>query len=135
MDTIMSGITDLTQLLNSMKPELDDQEYVFCTVDGTLSNYIELAPIATFIEREGLTLVLSKDTAQMANLAFDGVFKKITLTVHSSLAAVGLTAAISAKLTQHYISANIIAAFYHDHVFVPWDKASQALAVLNEFSD
>lgn len=131
----MSGITDLTKLLNSMKPELDDQEYVFCTVDGTLSNYIDLAPIATFIEREGLTLVLSKDTAQKANLAFDGVFKKITLTVHSSLAAVGLTAAISAKLTQHHISANVIAAFYHDHVFVPTDKASQALAVLNEFSD
>jgi len=130
----MSGMTDLTQLLNQMEPTLAEQEYVFCVVQGPLSHYLELNPIATFVESEGLTLVLTKQTAQQEKLAFEGVFKKVTLTVHSSLAAVGLTAAVSTKLTEHQISANVIAAFYHDHVFVPAEKAHQAMTALTELS-
>nr|WP_275889019.1 ACT domain-containing protein [Desulforhopalus vacuolatus] len=66
-------------------------------------------------------------------MKYEGVFKGITLTVHSSLEAVGLTAAISSKLAEKGISANVIAAYYHDHIFVQTEKAEMAMEALNEF--
>ncbi|GHA64765.1 ACT domain-containing protein [Photobacterium aphoticum] len=130
----MSGITELDTLLKSMSPLLVDGEYVFCTVQGALADYVHCAPIATFQEQEGLTLVLLREQAESAGLAFDGVFCLISLMVHSSLEAVGLTAAVATKLKDHGISANVIAAYYHDHIFVQKEKAAQALAALQEFS-
>ena len=131
----MSAITELDELLKSMEPQLLATEFVFCTVPGSLADYIALEPVATFIEAEGLTLVLEKTVAQQAKISFEGVFRQITLTVHSSLEAVGLTAAISAKLTTKGISANVIAAYYHDHIFVPASKAEHALCALQEFNE
>ncbi|GGK30998.1 ACT domain-containing protein [Aliivibrio fischeri] len=128
----MSGIFELDELLRTMKPELLTQEYVFCSVEGELKEYISLNPIGTFVEQEGLTLVLEKDVALKENIPFDGVFRQITLTVHSSLDAVGLTAAVSTKLASKGISANVVAAFYHDHIFVPSSKAELALSALKE---
>ncbi|MEZ9329539.1 ACT domain-containing protein [Vibrio breoganii] len=131
----MSGIKELDQLLKSMKPHLVDGEFVFCTVEGKLSDYVELDPVGTFIEPEGLTLVLERSVAEQHQLSFDGAFRMITLTVHSSLEAVGLTAAVSTKLAEKGISANVIAAYYHDHIFVQVAKADLALQALNEFSE
>lgn len=88
--------------------------------------------MATFLEAEGLTLVLEKHKAQNSGLQFEGSFCQITLTVHSSLEAVGLTAAVSAKLAAQGISANVIAAYYHDHIFVQSAKAEMALLALKE---
>ena len=130
----MSGITGLDELLRSIKPQLLDEEVVFCSVVGDLTQYLELQPVATFAEAEGLTLVVSKATALKADLPFTGSFRHIVLTVHSSLAAVGLTAAVSTKLASHGISANVIAAYYHDHIFVPATDAKAALAALQELS-
>jgi hypothetical protein len=130
----MSGISELDELLRSMRPKLLDPEFVFCTVPDCLSDYASLNPIATFVESEGLTLVLEKAKAQKAGLKFEGTFNQITLTVHSSLEAVGLTAAVSTKLASKGISANVIAAFYHDHIFVQSAKAESALLALQEFS-
>ena len=130
---IMSGITELEKLLKSMEPELIESEFVFCTVSGSLIDYVSLNPVATFIETEGLTLVLEKSIAQNAELKFEGTFRQITLTVHSSLEAVGLTAAVSEKLANKGISANVVAAYYHDHVFVQSAKAEIALLALKEF--
>lgn len=131
----MSGITELEQLLNSMEPQLLARECVFCTVSGSLADYISLNPIATFCESEGLTLVLEKGIAKQAGLKFEGIFRQITLTVHSSLEAVGLTAAVSTKLATKGISANVIAAYYHDHIFVQSEKAEMAISALKEFSE
>ena len=131
----MSGITELDELLSSMEPKLLAQEFVFCTVSGILADYISLSPLATFAEQEGLTLVLEKSLAQGAGLKFEGSFRQITLTVHSSLEAVGLTAAVSKKLADKGISANVIAAYYHDHIFVQSAKAEEALCALTEFGD
>ncbi|MEZ9927425.1 ACT domain-containing protein [Vibrio breoganii] len=131
----MLGIKELDQLLKSMKPHLVDGEFVFCTVEGKLSDYVELDPVGTFIEPEGLTLVLERSVAEQHQLSFDGAFRMITLTVHSSLEAVGLTAAVSTKLAEKGISANVIAAYYHDHIFVQAAKADLALQALNEFSE
>lgn len=126
----MPSITDLKCLLRSIEPQLQDTEFVFCTVEGDLSDYINLQPMATFMEPEGLSLVLEKSVAEQAKLDFEHTYKLITLSVHSSLEAVGLTAAISTALTKEGISANIIAAYHHDHVFVPAARAIDALACL-----
>ncbi|ENM8346647.1 ACT domain-containing protein [Vibrio cholerae] len=130
----MPGIKNLELLLQSMSPELMAGDYVFCTVDGALSDYLSLEPIATFREPEGLTLVLEAEKAQQAGLENSALFSLITLTVHSSLEAVGLTAAFATKLAEHGISANVIAGYYHDHIFVQKEKAQQALQALGEFA-
>ncbi|MFM2659031.1 ACT domain-containing protein [Vibrio chagasii] len=131
----MTAITDLDILLKSMSPELIEGDYVFCTVDGGLADYVHLNPMATFREKEGLTLVLTEEVATQVQLSFDGVFSMITLSVHSSLEAVGLTAAFATKLGSYGISANVIAGYYHDHIFVQKHKADQAMSALREFSE
>lgn len=130
-----SGETNLTTLLQSMEPELLPEHFVFVSVAGKYGDYAELEPVASFKEAEGLTLVLSQSHAEHASLSFDGVFRCISLTVHSSLEAVGLTAAFATKLAEHNISANVIAGFYHDHIFVPAAQAEQAMRALEEFKN
>lgn len=130
----MSGITELDQLLRSMQPKLAESEFVFCTVSGSLQDYLELNPLATFNESEGLTLVVEKSLAEKSGLSFEGSYSQITLTVHSSLEAVGLTAAVATKFAEKGISANAIAAYYHDHIFVQTSKAQAAVLALKELS-
>jgi hypothetical protein len=116
-----------------MAPTLTENEYVFGILDNI--DYTQLAllnPIGTFQEKEGLTIIVAKHKADEFNIAYSGVFKCITLNVHSSLDAVGLTAAVSNKLTQSNISANVVAAYYHDHVFIASKDAEKALAELND---
>ena len=130
----MSGITDLQTLLSSLSPGIVEGRFVFCTLAGDLADYVGLNPLMVFREAEGLTLVLNEDVANQAGLSFEGIFSQITLAVHSGLDAVGLTAAVSSQLTSRGISANIIAAYYHDHVFVPTKQADRALAALKELT-
>jgi len=129
----MTGIVEIDELLKSMSPEIKNGEYVFCTVDGSYSDYAHLSPLACFVESEGLTLIVSAESAEKAKLAYESKFKQITLTVHSSLDAVGLTAAAATKLASYGISANVVAAYYHDHIFVQTEKANEALLALKEF--
>ncbi|MFT4815956.1 MAG: hypothetical protein ACI9JU_002786 [Pseudohongiellaceae bacterium] len=129
----MAGEEDLDALLVLMQPSLLPGDYVFCTAANLkYGDFAELQPLASYQEEEGLTLVLAKQSADVAGLAYDAVFKCITLMVHSSLEAVGLTAAVSGKLAANGISANVIAAYHHDHVFVPKNKAQLALQLLTE---
>ncbi|MCH8264724.1 MAG: ACT domain-containing protein, partial [Proteobacteria bacterium] len=81
-----------------------------------------------------LSLILEQEVADRGGLSYASVFRAITLTVHSSLDAIGLTAAVAGKLAEHGISANVVAASYHDHIFVPRDKAEQALKLLAALS-
>jgi hypothetical protein len=129
----MSGEKDLIKLIASMMPTLLEHEYVFATL-GTCSfdKVALLNPISTFQEKEGLTVVVQKEKADEYNVPYNGVFKCITLNVHSSLDAVGLTAAVATKLSQAHISANVIAAYYHDHVFIASKDAERALLKLND---
>ncbi len=125
----MTGETSLGALLRSMNPELNDGEYVFCTVaDGSRVEGIEL--VGSFREREGLTVILERNQAQRLGLDCDYVMAWITLTVHSSLAAVGLTATFASALGQAGISCNVVAGFYHDHLFVGKDDALKAMTTL-----
>lgn len=127
----MAGERDLDKLLALLRPNLLPSDFVFCTTARSgYGDLAELKPLASFQEEEGLTLVLEKQAADKANLSYESVFSCITLMVHSSLEAVGLTAAVSGKLADKGISANVIAAYYHDHVFVPKDQAKLALQLL-----
>jgi len=131
----MTGERNLEKLLKSMSPELMDGEYVFCTFqDARYGDYSDLEPIASISESEGLTLVIPKSKADEKNFVYESVFKGITLNIHSSLDAVGLTAAFSNKLTEHGISANVIAGYYHDHIFIQGESAEKAMAALDEFA-
>ncbi|MGE8294566.1 MAG: ACT domain-containing protein [Pseudomonas sp.] len=93
-----------------------------------------LQPIASLREAEGLSLVLARESADRHGLSYDYVATWITLQVHSSLAAVGLTASFSAALAQAGISCNVIAGFHHDHIFVPVECAERALSTLRALS-
>ncbi|WP_299080537.1 ACT domain-containing protein [uncultured Paraglaciecola sp.] len=127
----MTGETDLGKLLASIQPELAEQEYVFACLGKNSSISInELAPLGIFNEKEGVTVIVLKATADALGVAYHGVFRCITLKVHSSLEAVGLTAAVSGVLTTNGISANVVAAYYHDHIFVPKAQADMALSCL-----
>ena len=131
----MTGENDLEKLLASMSPELSDGEYVFCTFQNArYGDYAELEPIASVEETEGLTLIVPKHKADENNLTYESVFRCITLTIYSSLDAIGLTAAFSNKLTEHGISANVIAGYYHDRIFVQYEHAERAIDVLSEFA-
>lgn len=112
-----------------MHPELNDGIYVFSSVpSGTDVSHV--APIATFREREGLTLIVEEAEAARASLPVLFRAAWITLTVHSDLAAIGLTAAVAEALTVAGISCNVVAAAFHDHIFVPVERAGDALAEL-----
>ena len=132
----MSGETNLGILLKSMAPALQAGEYVFCTFpDANYGDHAHMEPIASYREREGLTLVVPRENADANGIDYDSVFRAITLNVHSSLDAVGLTAAISGALSEQGISANVVAGYYHDHLFVQREAAALAVEVLQELAD
>jgi hypothetical protein len=131
----MNGETDLKTLLRTLAPTLDPECYVFCSVHGAVyGDFAHVNPLACFRESEGLTLVLTQSSAEAERLLYNGTFRCITLQVHSSLDAVGLTAALTGRLAEDGISANMVAGYYHDHLFVPVDDAAQAMVLLLEIS-
>ena len=131
----MTGELNLDKLLQDMSPTLLDGEFVFCCFeDSRYGDHSQLEPIAAFAENEGLTLVITKSKADQHGISYEAVFRCITLNVHSSLEAVGLTAAFSGKLGEHGISANVIAGYYHDHIFVQAELAAKAIAAIDELT-
>lgn len=126
----MSGaVSDLQQLLRGLRPLLNDGVYVFASVaaDADLAG---IPLVATFRETEGLTVIVAEADARHAGIAPLFRCAWITLRVHSDLAAVGLTAAVAQALGAAGISCNVVAAAFHDHVFVPCDRAQDAMARL-----
>ena len=124
-------MTNQFKELKNLNPVLLEDEYVFCTfLSSIYGDHNKLNPIASFNEKEGLTLVLKKEIAKFNNLEFKGTFKCISLNLISSLTSVGLTALISKALADNEISANIYAGYYHDHIFVPLEKANDAFKLL-----
>jgi len=118
-----------------MSPRLLEGEYIFCSFPNSrYGHHNTLEPLASFQETEGLTLIIPKAKADEYEIAYTSTYKGITLSVHSSLEAVGLTAAFSTQLTEHGISANVIAGYYHDHIFVNTDEAQDALTALMDLT-
>lgn len=126
----MAGETDLKQLLRSMRPQLDANRYVFATLPLGQPMPDNLQPVMTFHEDEGTTLVLRAEEAEAAGLAGAFACRRITLMVHSSLEAVGFLAAITARLAKAGMGVNPVSAFFHDHLFVPAERAGEAMAML-----
>jgi hypothetical protein len=131
----MTGETNLATLLATMSPVLMTGEFVFLSFpDAVYGDYANLKPIASVVEAEGLTLVVEKTRADLVGAQYQSSFSGITLEVHSSLDAIGLTAAFSAKLNEHGISANVIAGYFHDHIFVQSADAERAITALQQLS-
>ncbi|MBC7845931.1 MAG: ACT domain-containing protein [Flavobacterium sp.] len=130
----MAGEKVLHKLLKSMKPVHNSGEYVFCE-SKNLEN-INLEEIEMlFREKEAITLILKREIADKLILDYSFIASWITLSVHSSLEAVGLTAAFSKALADDGISCNVVAAFYHDHIFVDQKDVNKAMMILNTFSE
>ena len=123
----MSGETDLDVLIKTMKPELSQDEYIFSTVRMELNSIVEIDPWAIINENEGKTIIVEVNKAIQNHLIYESVFRRITLNVHSNLNAIGLTAMVSVKLMELGISANVIAGYYNDHVFIQTEYAKKAL--------
>ena len=127
----MTAVVNLKNLIANMHPKLSEEVYVFCSLtDMTDTEIMHLKPLCIYKEAEGTTIIINKHVAIDNHFDFDEDFKRITLEVHSSLNAVGLTAAVTTALTDKGISANVIAAYYHDHIFVPSTKANLAMTAL-----
>ncbi len=130
----MSGETDLATLLRSMQPVLRPEIYVFVTMPPGGPAPAKLSPVMTFREQEGVTLIVPRREAEAAGLAGAFPCRMITLKVHSSLEAVGFLATVAARLAAGGISANAVSAFYHDHLFVPVERAEEAVNILKQLA-
>ena len=129
------GVSELDALIRDMAPVADPMDYVFATLDDGRENALLAQALMMFREDEATTLILPASAiAGDDELAGLPRYRRLTLTVHSSLDAVGLTSAVSRALTEAGIAANVVAAYYHDHVFVPAADASRALATLKRLS-
>jgi hypothetical protein len=130
----MNGETDLATILKTLKPEHIAGDYVFCVADDLTK--VNLNDVVFFFrEKEGITIVVRKELADNLRLNYSFVAGWITLTVHSSLEAVGLTAAFSKALSDEGISCNVVAAFYHDHIFVNKKDVENAMKALTDLSE
>lgn len=128
----MTGERDLDAMILGMSPSLDPKKYCFLTVPkGAHPN---ASVRMRFKEPEGDTLILCEVEAARLNLNPSTFFACITLTIHSDLEAVGLTAAFATCLAKAEIPANVVAGYYHDHIFVPYDLANAAMNALRALS-
>jgi uncharacterized protein len=130
----MPGERNLATLLQNMKPEMHEGIFVFCSLPEDKEIPAALRPLLIFREREGTAFIVRREEAETAGLPYQFASRLITLTVHSSLEAVGFLAAITGRLAEAGISVNAVSAFYHDHLFVPEHRANEALRHLLDMS-
>ena len=124
----MADRQELGRLLAGLRPTLHPEPYVYALGPAPAGTLV----FAAIAEDESLTLVLTRDEAQAAGLRVEWATARITLRVDSRLADVGLTAAVSSRLAARGIPCNIVAGLAHDHLFVPEDRAGEALELLEQ---
>jgi hypothetical protein len=131
---VVGGETNLTRLLAGMMPKLQPGIFVFATLPYGSPIPAGIEPIMIFRESEGVTLIFDEGEAAKAGIAFTFRSRMITLEIHSSLEAVGFLAAITARLAKAAMGVNPVSAFHHDHLFVPVDRAEEALLILDQLA-
>ncbi|WP_284124440.1 ACT domain-containing protein [Parerythrobacter aestuarii] len=125
-------ISDTAAMIAGMDPVLDARWWSFVGgEDPDVVFQLMGHALATFREEEGLSLIVPHEVA-LANEIEADPYSRITLQVHSALAGVGLTAAVSGALAEAGICCNMVAALRHDHAFVPAERADEALALLKK---
>ena len=134
MDKKKSGELDLSKLLASMTPNLAAEQFVFISIERARRADLKVTPLCEFQEAEGVTLVITREAAERMELEYSFPCRLITLKVHSDLSAVGFLAVITSNLAKAGISVNAVSAFYHDHLFVPWERADDAMAILENLA-
>ena len=130
----MAEIKDFNKLLEGMNPELASKEFVYSTISEIHLSRLKLDPLLIFKEKEGITVITERRIAEDKSLHYSKVYKLITLTIHSSLSAVGFLARITDELAKAGISTNVVSAYYHDHLFVPTEQADKAIEILKKLS-
>jgi len=126
----MQGETNLEMLIGGMRPVLDPRPFGFGLLASGWGTVAGVQPFARIEEAEGTTLIAPAAELEAAGIPHSGDWGRISLAVHSSLEAVGLTAALATALAREGISANVVAGRYHDHLFVPWDRRDAAMTAL-----
>lgn len=129
----MSAEKELSNLIASMSPTLMPDVYVFATVDKH-HDCSGLKFRMQFFEKEGITFILKRQEAETAGLDYEFPCRMITLNIHSALEAVGFIAKIATKLASLGMGVNPVAGFYHDHLFIPEDRADDAMKALQEMT-
>ena len=131
----MSAKENLKDILENLNPYLVKDSFIFMTSQEPIKELVNsLNPLATFIENEGSTLVITKDMADKNSIHYETIFKCISLSVHSSLESSGLIATLSGELSKQNIPTNVFAGYFHDHIFIPIDKAKLALETISSIS-
>lgn len=123
-----TGETDLAKMLGTLTVLRRDQPVTMVTVPEAVQ--IGGGIYVALVEDEGTTVVATVAEAERRGWPTGFRAAWLTIEVHSSLDAVGLTAAMSRVLTEHNIPCNVLAGYYHDHLLVPLDLAEQAVAAL-----
>ena len=129
------GESDLDHLLRNMQPVLEDEELVFCSLPPEQAERYFPICQGYYNEREGVTVIISRHLADLEELAYDYVFKRITLDVFSNLGAVGFIARITEVLAAQGISLNVVSAYFHDHIYVQASQAQLAIDTLTLWQD
>jgi hypothetical protein len=121
--TLPQPVSALGAMLAGMAPVLDARAWFFVQVEDEPP----ADAFAIIREDEGATAIVAGERAGPA-------FARITLMVHSALEGVGLTAAVAGALAGADIACNVVAGYHHDHLFVPWARREEALAILLQLS-
>lgn len=130
----MAAERNLGALLRGLKPMLAEEEHGFATIPMGAGWPQGLVPVATFAEVEGASVIALRSILEGIGIEHESGWAKISIGANSALDSVGLTAAIATALAEKGISANIVAAYHHDHVFVPWDRRDEAMEALETLS-
>ncbi len=124
------GETDLQSLLKQMQPVLDDEQMVFCSLPADEAEKYLTSCQGYYREQEGVSLIIDKAQADLDNLIYNSVFRRISLMVHSSLEAVGFLSRITEILAAQGISVNVVSGYFHDHLYINVKEAENAIMIL-----